>query len=432
MKIKFYFLKRTSPYFLTVLFFLSSLPIFSQEIVSFLNDTDVAIPDNDGAWASTTIPVAGIPEDYHIYFMDTGVHLEHTYAGDIEIVLTDPSNTFSLGLVDRPGVPDLTFGSSANFGQLNIFSDYQTVSSELMGNGLGTNDIITGNFIPSWIPGSFATDYSDYEDLLSSYTGNKNGDWILWVKDNATGDTGIINYVDMLIGYDRYCVPFMNNSFEHITNVSFNEINEDSGQSDVRYPVYNTIFTGGPSATVSQGETYPLSVTISPDSDEYIYAFFDWNQDGDFEDAGETYTVASNVDTAGPHTVDITVPAGATPGETRMRIFLGYDDATPDPCRTNEDGEVEDYSVVVGVMGVEDLQANQTKVYPNPVVDIVNISSKNTIENVMIYNLTGQEVLVEKANGKDVAMNLSSLPSGAYVAKIKTDAGVETVKIIKK
>lgn len=83
-------------------------------------------------------------------------------------------------------------------------------------------------------------------------------------------------------------------------------------------------------------------------------------------------------------------------------------------------------------MGVEDIEASQTTIYPNPVVNDVHITSKNTIEEIRIYNMTGEEVLKNNSNATAVQLNVSKLPSGVYVVVIKTSKGVETKKLVKK
>lgn len=405
---------------------------YAQSVAYASNSTNIPIPDA-GDWVWTTLTFSGIPEDHHIYYMDLGVHINHTWAGDLEIALTDPSNTYGLGIVDRPGVPDTTFGTSANLGTLNIFNDYELVESELMGAGMGTGDLIIGNYKPSWIPGSIPLEYSTFEDLAKNFTGLKNGSWMVWVKDDSAGDIGNIEYVDSQIFYDRYCVPFiLNNFFEHITNVTFAEINHSSGAYNFRFPEYFTTAMGNESASINRGGVYPLSVSIEPDFNEYIYAYFDWNQDGDFDDPGETYTVASNVNTTGPFVVDIQVPADAVLGETRMRIQLIWHDTTANPCVKDYNGEVEDYTVTVGLMGTDETVTKLTSVYPNPFTDIVNFSTKDKIKSIEILNLLGQQLMSTKENTNVTSLNLSTLTSGVYIAKINTTKGVETVKLIKK
>lgn len=146
-----------------------------------------------------------------------------------------------------------------------------------------------------------------------------------------------------LPGPAPYCSSnFTNVTYEFITNVTFGAINNNSTGS-----------TGGPVdytaqvAMVNAGSSYDLTVSIDPDALDYVYAWFDWNQNGVFTDAGEYHLVASSTSSAGPHTINIPVPANAQNGPTRMRVMVDYNNSTPDPCRSSTYGEAEDYTVNV-------------------------------------------------------------------------------------
>ncbi len=85
-----------------------------------------------------------------------------------------------------------------------------------------------------------------------------------------------------------------------------------------------------------------------------------------------------------------------------------------------------------GDLNVSDLESSSLTYYPNPVKDILNISSKKSIQNVSVYNMAGQQV----SNNLEVSgnqVNVSSLPSGVYVFRVKLEGNqVETFKIVKK
>jgi len=149
--------------------------------------------------------------------------------------------------------------------------------------------------------------------------------------------------INLHLKAQTYCSSnFTSVSFEHITNVTFAGINNTS-VGTVGGPVDYTSQV----ATVNVGVPSTLSVTILADASEYIYAFIDWNQDGDFSDSEEVYTVATSVATSGPFTLAITPPNAATPGTTRMRVMLDFAGSTPNPCKSGTYGEAEDYTVNV-------------------------------------------------------------------------------------
>jgi hypothetical protein len=147
--------------------------------------------------------------------------------------------------------------------------------------------------------------------------------------------------------YAQYCSPNTGNaSLECISNVTFVGINNTTSCTDGT-PVNYTSHV----ANVNRGLTYALSVTIHADANEYVYAFIDWNNNGVLNDAGETYTVAANTSSNGPHSINISVPLTATLGNTRMRIINAYNTAVPNPCMNAAyGGEAEDYTVNVGVV----------------------------------------------------------------------------------
>ena len=67
-------------------------------------------------------------------------------------------------------------------------------------------------------------------------------------------------------------------------------------------------------------------------------------------------------------------------------------------------------------------------VYPNPTKDFINIKSNRLdIEKIFIFDLSGKLVLT----AKDQRINVSHLPSAAYVISIQTSGGLKTFKFIK-
>lgn len=82
-------------------------------------------------------------------------------------------------------------------------------------------------------------------------------------------------------------------------------------------------------------------------------------------------------------------------------------------------------------LGVGVFQTSDFEVYPNPVTDILNISNNENITNVSVFNLLGQEVFSKTAATNISQIDLSNLPSGAYMVKVATDGFVKTIKIVK-
>lgn len=101
------------------------------------------------------------------------------------------------------------------------------------------------------------------------------------------------------------------------------------------------------STDVDAGNTYSITITNGTTySTDDLGIWIDWNQDEDFDDAGENVVCESSNE--GQGTYDILVPADALGGETRMRIRIKYYDSDcGSPCGTTNYGEVEDYTINV-------------------------------------------------------------------------------------
>ena len=96
-------------------------------------------------------------------------------------------------------------------------------------------------------------------------------------------------------------------------------------------------------------------------------------------------------------------------------------------------GNFQFFTKIDASLAVNENSVLNAQFYPNPVTDILNISNKQEIDNVMIYSVTGQLQMQQKVNGKSVQLNLSKLSAGLYIVKILDKSSkTQTVKVIKK
>jgi hypothetical protein len=132
---------------------------------------------------------------------------------------------------------------------------------------------------------------------------------------------------------------------EWIENVTFGTINNTSGC---------TLGAGGyadftaQSTSLAAGASQTVSVLINTYfGGDQLHAWVDWNQDGDFVDAGEQYPSGGPLAAiAGTNSFAVTAPLTALNGSTRMRVRLAYVGAVPS-CGVVNYGETEDYTVNV-------------------------------------------------------------------------------------
>ena len=225
-----------------------------------------------------------------------------------------------------------------------------------------------------------------------------------------------------------YCTAgATNTSYEKISNVTFADINKNStataGYEDFTATVGN----------VSQGTTYAFSASFTGTSfaaDE-VRVWIDFNNDKDFDDAGEAVLVTPKK--TSPWTGSIVIPADAPLGVTRMRVRLNdtSSGSNTTPCGTSNYGQVEDYSLSIGVLATgENILANAVQVYPNPAADVLNVTKVSSNAVYAIYNLAGQ--LVAKGKVVNNQVQVSKLAKGVYMITVENDGQTSKVKFLKK
>lgn len=189
---------------------------------------------------------------------------------------------------------------------------------------------------------------------------------------------------------------------------------------------------------VGQGSTYEVKLEGNTDGPytNYFTVFIDWNQNGDWTDAGEMYEIGSITNSTGTDGMQavgsITVPIDAPLGPTTMRVIKNYNSSPTNPCGSYSYGQGEDYTILVDdTVGIIDITKASISVYPNPATDVLNISTKGDIDHISMYNLLGQQVIsnVKPINGQ---FDVSSLQQGIYMLRITLLDGQEaSFKIVK-
>lgn len=146
-----------------------------------------------------------------------------------------------------------------------------------------------------------------------------------------------------------YCAEAYSSGVEPITSVVLGSINNQSSDATGGSPHedYTSIST-----TLTAGNSYTITVQGNTDGNysDYVRVFIDWNQDGDFLDAGEQMNIGIIKNSTGLDTISvsgtITVPVLATVGSTRMRVSKKWS-LYQSPCNTSGFGESEDYTIDV-------------------------------------------------------------------------------------
>ena len=78
--------------------------------------------------------------------------------------------------------------------------------------------------------------------------------------------------------------------------------------------------------------------------------------------------------------------------------------------------------------GVEELEANQVAVYPNPTTSRFTIEGAG-LKHVSVYNTLGQLVYESNCDGNMAEINLGNVETGVYMVRITTENGMLTKRV---
>ena len=262
---------------------------------------------------------------------------------------------------------------------------------------------------------------------------------ITLVASNIAGDSdpvSKIDYITVNAGTQDYCVStYTAASTAQIENVTFNTINNNSSDATTDgYEDFTSIST-----TVNINSTYTLSVTASTTAaTDYIEAYFDWNADGDWTDAGEMVSVGTLTNqTSGVVSTNVTVPSGASLSAIRMRINTEFNHV-PGPCDADhltEYGETEDYTINISdyITGIVSLSKENVVIFPNPVESILHVRLPIEDVKIQLININGERLkIIESKNTKNIDINIEDIATGIYQLVITTENNEQiTLKVVK-
>ena len=264
------------------------------------------------------------------------------------------------------------------------------------------------------------------------------------VKANNSCNEGVFSSVfSFTTENPKYCVSIFTDEVggtEHITNVTFNAINNDSGNNTSGgYEDFTSINTD-----VLREISYSVSVTFDTGGyQDHCYVFIDWNQDSVFDKDTERYDLGSKLDDVSTATLSIKVPLDAQFGKTRMRVLIeyydennNYGDGACDSDHLSEWGETEDYSITIidNTASIEAFAFERFNVFPNPTKGAFTLNLKlvNTDKvSVQLYDVRGR--LITEKNYYNSATDFSetiffeAASSGLYLLKV-TNGNKQTTR----
>ena len=381
---------------------------------------------NNGVVKMTVTNLNGVvPDDYNININASSTSVNQTIIAELQVLdnsftnfaLTSPSN----GATNIALLPSLTWGLIAEASSYDI----QIASDNAFSNIVISDNITTNSYtVESTLRG--ITEYF----------------WRVRAKNSCgTGNyTSASRFTTIAPSYCSSTFTDEAGGSEHITNVTFNTINNTSGNdTDDGYIDYTAIST-----TVKPGDSHQVSVTFDTGGfQDHCYVFIDWNQDFTFENNTERYDLGTGFDDLSTRTFNITIPSTAQNGSTRMRVVIEYNDTADgfgqgacDSSHLTEWGETEDYTLIINTSSSNDSNFSNFNLFPNPSSGKFNLSFEvlNT-DNVdlKLFDLSGR--LIENLKFKNTSsifskeLDFENYNSGMYLLRI-SNGGKEIIKKI--
>ena len=384
--------------------------------------------------------------------------------------------------VSGNNISNITYsGTSSASGSVGIL-----VSSGNTGAVLNTNNVVDGNTISNIASGS--TNICAGVQISGTSTASTSGvsitkNKITNVKNSNSGGYAAVGiYLNGFSSAANGGVNIFNNFISDVANYGYNGTSYlDNGVgitfngASSGYKIYNNTINMATNQTITTGMTaainVPSSITAAgaidlrnnilvnaqTTSNRYaiyssapatVYSNIDYNnyystgnigylgsaratlanwQTATGKDANSLNVMPSFTSATDLHLTDVNNDAISNKGTALAEVNVDIDgDAR---SATTPDMGADEFTAV---LAVNDNIKNSIKIYPNPVLDYVNINYSSKIESVEIYNVAGQKVATKSWNADSGTMDMRNLAPGMYIIKLKSGNDVKAVKVIKK
>ena len=406
---------------------------------------------------TVSLNASGAPLNSNVSFDNSSINTD----GSVALTISNFSNVTPLDYTIKINATSNSISQSLDLILKVVNSSLGKVTLSSPSDG---SDNISLTEILSWNEESSASFYNveiasdnNFNNIVSSGSVNTNS----YESSNLSGNTSYFWRVQAInncaegefsdtFSFETLEPSYCSSTFtdevggtEHITNVTFNTINNDStNDTQDGYEDFTNLSTN-----VKQGDSHNISVTFDTGGyQDQCFVYIDWNQDFVFDNDTEKYDLGRLSGDIETTTQSITIPDTAKLGNTRMRVFIEYYGSGFDPgagaCDSNhvsEWGETEDYTLIVeeDVASLNDLTFENFNLYPNP------NSGKFTL---MFETLDTSKTKIELFDSRGRAVNyrvfintktlfreeieFSNLAKGFYLLKINNGNKQSTRKLI--
>jgi hypothetical protein len=246
------------------------------------------------------------------------------------------------------------------------------------------------------------------------------------VRAKATcTNSSISGYVsNQFTTYTSVCPAYGINSSEFIDQFTLGTINRTSGKEVGGY--INT----GLSTNLVKGSSTNAGVISGGFNPGIVFGenyaiYIDFNNNGNFSDAGERVAGPTYFATGAPLNFNIAIANNKPLGNKKMRVIVRRSTSTMAPCAAGFQGEVEDYNVNIisnkSTSGVDENLNRDITIYPNPSNGIFNIISQEELNSVSFEVMSIDGRIIEKKkfdNNFQNTIDISSQPEGIYILNI--------------
>ncbi len=328
--------------------------------------------------------------------------IEHTWSGDLEISLVSPAGTSIILTDNNSGDTDDAYSNT-------VFAD-------------GGEDITTAtppytNLLAQPQGGNFA-DVFDGESIT--------GTWELRICDTAAGDTGAVIFagivfcnpiappppndlIENAIDVDEAGFPFIDAAVNFPTVTEEVIPNESNCATGGAVPAVWYKFT----ATEEDTATATITTPASDNSNAIVIFYNAPNEDATLDDL----TFENSGTNECPNT--ITTSIETTVGQTYYLLVININ-------------TVSDVTIDLDTLSTDDNVFEGFSFFPNPVENVLNLQATQTIDQVSLYNISGQKVLDQTINATTRQLQVGNLTGGIYLMTVTSGNSSATYKVIKK
>ncbi len=257
--------------------------------------------------------------------------------------------------------------------------------------------------IPPPIVPDYSNDFSTYPGTgwteASGAYGSPTGTSSSWISDDYGNDTGSAN------GQSARVEIWSTSTDEYLISPNFDL---SGGTYYLNFDIALTVWNTTASATLG--------------ADDYVALLV--SQDGTTWSELRRWDSSSTIGTSREPTPEIELTGY---NSTTKFAFYAFSDTS------NEDNNfyVDNFQITNFGLSIEDNIIEGFTLYPNPVTDRLYLTAVENIDDISIYNLLGQEVINSRPEVSNADIDMSELPTGMYVVKVRIGEQLGSYRIVK-